>query len=226
MLPVPAPATAALLDRQAHLLARPAIELTTPTGAAVAATLAQEFGVMPPMRITASATARANTISRSKPTCCAYSSARRPPRRRRPPSSVIEANIDDSSPQVLGYALERLLEAGALDVSLSPLLMKKNRPGTLLRVIARPEDTAKRSRSSSSPKPPRSACAFTPPSAACKRASSSRSRRPTARSASKFPNGQLRARIRGLPQARSRNRRRRCKQIIAEANYAYLKITQ
>jgi uncharacterized protein (DUF111 family) len=54
--------------------------------------------------------------------------------------SVIEANIDDSSPQVLGYALDKLMDAGALDASLSPLQMKKNRPGSLLRVIARPED--------------------------------------------------------------------------------------
>ena len=54
--------------------------------------------------------------------------------------SVIEANIDDSSPQVLGYTLERLMEAGALDASLSALQMKKNRPGSLLRVIAKPED--------------------------------------------------------------------------------------
>ena len=53
--------------------------------------------------------------------------------------AVIEANIDDSSPQVLGYAVERLLEAGALDATLEPLEMKKGRPGTLLRVIATPE---------------------------------------------------------------------------------------
>jgi len=54
--------------------------------------------------------------------------------------SVLEANIDDLSPQVLAYAMDRLLERGALDVTLQPIEMKKGRPGTLLRVLARPED--------------------------------------------------------------------------------------
>jgi uncharacterized protein (DUF111 family) len=52
---------------------------------------------------------------------------------------VIEANLDDASPEHLGYAMERLFEAGALDVYFTPIQMKKNRPGTMLGVIGRTE---------------------------------------------------------------------------------------
>jgi hypothetical protein len=53
--------------------------------------------------------------------------------------ALIETNIDDMNPQVYGYLMDRLLAAGALDVTLMPAQMKKNRPGTLLSVLARPE---------------------------------------------------------------------------------------
>jgi uncharacterized protein (DUF111 family) len=54
--------------------------------------------------------------------------------------TVIEANIDDSTPALLGYVMERLFGAGALDVTFSPIQMKKNRPATQVSIIARPED--------------------------------------------------------------------------------------
>lgn len=140
ILPVPAPATAALLIGKPIYARGPEMELTTPTGAALVATLASGFGALPPMTVDSMGygagdrdfKGHANVLraligeSTSAPEATLV--------------CVIEANIDDSSPQVLGYALERLMEAGALDASLSPLQMKKNRPGSLLRVIARPED--------------------------------------------------------------------------------------
>jgi uncharacterized protein (DUF111 family) len=54
--------------------------------------------------------------------------------------SVLEANLDDLNPQVFGYVMDRLLEDGALDVFCVPVQMKKNRPGTLLTVLCKPED--------------------------------------------------------------------------------------
>jgi uncharacterized protein (TIGR00299 family) protein len=140
VLPVPAPATAELLRGKPVYARGPAVELTTPTGAAIAATLATGFGPLPPMRIAATGYgagdkdfpehANVLRILTGETTAAAEATE----------VAVLEANIDDSSPQVLGYAMERLLEAGALDVTLEPLLMKKNRPGSLVRVIARPED--------------------------------------------------------------------------------------
>jgi hypothetical protein len=140
LLPVPAPATAALLKDRPVYASGPQMELTTPTGAAVATTLAAEFGALPPMRILATGygagdrdfTEQANVlrILVGEATGAAESTT----------VAVIEANIDDATPELLGHAMDRLLEAGALDVTISPVLMKKNRPGSLVRVIATPQD--------------------------------------------------------------------------------------
>ena len=140
VLPVPAPATARLLENAPVYARGPAMELTTPTGAAIAATLAKSFGAMPPLRIARSGygagdrdfPGQANVLRAilGEPTGATEAQT----------VSVIEANIDDSNPQVLAYASERLMDAGALDVTLQPIVMKKGRPGTLLRAITRRED--------------------------------------------------------------------------------------
>jgi uncharacterized protein (DUF111 family) len=114
--------------------------LTTPTGAAVAVTLAASFGVLPPMTVSRIGFgagwhdfpdhANVLRVILGEPTGAVEALS----------VSVIEANIDDLNPQVLAYAMERLIEAGALDVSLQAIVMKKGRPGNLLRVVAQPQD--------------------------------------------------------------------------------------
>ena len=139
ILPVPAPATARLLAGAPVYARGPAVELTTPTGAAVAVTLAESFGVLPASKILRTGYGagdhefpeQANVLRVILGEASGASEATT--------VSVIEANIDDANPQVLAYAAERLMDGGALDVTLTPIVMKKGRPGTLLRVIARPE---------------------------------------------------------------------------------------
>lgn len=140
LLPVPAPATARLLEGKPVYARGPEMELTTPTGAAIASTLATSFGPLPAMRIAAMGYGAGDRDFKHHANVLRALIGERTSAPESTLVSVIEANIDDSSPQVLGYALEKLMAAGALDAALSPLQMKKNRPGSLLRVIARPED--------------------------------------------------------------------------------------
>jgi len=140
ILPVPAPATANLLIGVPIYARGPELELTTPTGAAVAVTLAKSFGVLPPMTVLRTGfgaggydfAEHANVLRIILGETAKVAEALT--------VAVIEANIDDLNPQVLAYAMERLMEAGALDVSLSPIVMKKGRAGSLLRVVAEPQD--------------------------------------------------------------------------------------
>ncbi len=139
VLPVPAPATAALLTGKPVYSRGPALELTTPTGAAVVAALAKSFGTMPPMNITAVGYGAGDYDFREHANVLRVMLGEASGASEATTVTVIEANIDDSTPQVLAFTVERLMEAGALDASLQPLEMKKGRPGSLLRVIAEPQ---------------------------------------------------------------------------------------
>jgi uncharacterized protein (TIGR00299 family) protein len=140
LLPVPAPATALLLTGRPIYSRGPAVELTTPTGAALATTLAARFGALPAMRVAAVGYGAGGHEFKEQPNVLRALVGEKTGASEATTVAIIEANIDDSTPQVAGYAMERLFDAGALDVTLSSLVMKKGRPGILLRVIARPED--------------------------------------------------------------------------------------
>ena len=140
ILPVPAPATARLLEGAPVYSRGPALELTTPTGAAIATTLASAFCVLPPMKIRSTGYGAGSHDFAEQANVLRVILGETVAAEEAVAISVIEANIDDLNPQVLAYATEKLLEAGALDVTVQPLLMKKGRPGNLLHVIARPED--------------------------------------------------------------------------------------
>ena len=116
------------------------MEMTTPTGAAIATTLAAGFGPLPPMQIRTSGYGAGDNDFEDRANVLRVIIGEPSGATEAATVSVLEANIDDSSAEVLGYAMERLLAAGALDVSFSPIFMKKNRPGTLLRVVANPRD--------------------------------------------------------------------------------------
>jgi uncharacterized protein (TIGR00299 family) protein len=139
VLPVPAPATAKLLEGKPIYSRGPAVELTTPTGAAVVSALVADFGAMPPMSVLSIGygagdhdfTEHANVVRVMIGRTSAASEATT--------VTVIEANIDDASPQLIGYAMELMLEAGALDALIIPVQMKKGRPGVLIQVIAENE---------------------------------------------------------------------------------------
>jgi uncharacterized protein (DUF111 family) len=116
------------------------MELTTPTGAAIATTLAQSFGVLPPMKIARTGYGAGSYDFPEQPNVLRVILGEPTGADEALTVSVLEANIDDLNPQVLAYAAERLMELGALDVTLQPIVMKKGRAGHLLRVVAKPED--------------------------------------------------------------------------------------
>jgi uncharacterized protein (TIGR00299 family) protein len=141
-LPVPAPATLKLLEDSPVFSSGPQVELVTPTGAALVKVLASRFGSLPAMKIEKSGYGAGSRDFPEHPNVLRLIIGEAAATLRAPSDTVtvLEANLDDLSPQVLAYAMERLLEAGALDVFSAPVQMKKNRPGALLTVLTKPED--------------------------------------------------------------------------------------
>jgi len=145
-LPVPAPATAELLKGFPSVGTEIEGELTTPTGAALLTTLADGFGPRPPMTVSAVGYG-AGTANRETPPnllrlfvgdVVSEEEAGRDATEETDEVMVLEANLDDLSPEIAGHALGQLLAAGALDAFLTPAFMKKNRPGFILTAIAEP----------------------------------------------------------------------------------------
>ena len=208
LLPVPAPATARLLTGVPVYARGPALELTTPTGAAVAVTLADA------LRRAAADDDRAHRVRRGRSRFPEQANVLRVILGELTGAdealtvSVIEANIDDLNPQVLAYATERLLESGALDVTLQPMHDEEGPRPAPCCASSPSRRIARRSRSIDLRRNLHARRAHLPRRAPRAGAHASpKSRRRTARSASKFERGRLRARVRRLPQAGARNRR-------------------
>lgn len=143
VMPVPAPATASLVKDIPTYSEGPAVELTTPTGAAIVATLAESFGPMPPMRIQAIGYGAGDRDFKARPNLARVLLGETSGAGEATRIYVIEANVDDMSPEWAGYVNERLFEAGALDVTVMPVQMKKGRPGFTISVLASPDDREK-----------------------------------------------------------------------------------
>jgi len=147
VFPVPAPATVEILQGAPVYSSGVQMELLTPTGAAIVKTLATRFGSFPAMKIEKSGYGAGSRDFPGNPNVVRLvvgeSVASLAGKTTQDTVAVLEANLDDLNPQVFGYVLDRLLEEGALDVFGAPVQMKKNRPGTLLTVLCKPEDAAK-----------------------------------------------------------------------------------
>ena len=143
-IPLPAPATLALLEGVPIVGSEFKKELVTPTGAALLTSLVQEFGIIPPMRLLKTGYGAGkqdlpipNVLRLLIGEGIEPSSSNYPFQEEK--LVCLECNIDNMNPEIYSYLSECLFNSGALDVSLIPIYMKKNRPGTLVKVLCSEE---------------------------------------------------------------------------------------
>ncbi|HEX7998144.1 MAG TPA: nickel pincer cofactor biosynthesis protein LarC [Pyrinomonadaceae bacterium] len=139
VFPVPPPAVAELLKGVPIYSTEIRGELVTPTGAAIIRTVCADYGPLPPLRIGATGYGAGTREYADFPNVLRLmlGDDEREATGTTERLLVIETNIDDMSPQVFGYVMEQALAKGALDCYLTPVQMKKNRPGVMLSILCR-----------------------------------------------------------------------------------------
>jgi uncharacterized protein (TIGR00299 family) protein len=138
LYPVPAPATLRLLEGTPIYSGHQRAELVTPTGALLITSYATAFGPIPPMRVRQVGYGAGSRDFAGTPNVLRVLIGEADDAPSVEAVVVVEAEIDDMNPQIFGVLMDRLLALGALDVFYTAVQMKKNRPGTLLSVIAPP----------------------------------------------------------------------------------------
>ena len=142
--PIPGPAATEILRGVPIYAKEIEGELVTPTGAAIVATLASEFSKMPMMRVEKIGYGAGTRVYEKFPNVLRAVIGELELEDATPDTiSVIEANIDDLSPQIFGHLMEQVLAAGALDIFYTSVQMKKNRPGVLLTLLCAVSDREK-----------------------------------------------------------------------------------
>ncbi len=153
--PIPAPATLELLKNAPIYSGEIQKELVTPTGAAIVSALAGRFSRFPAMKTEKTGYGAGTRSFKSFPNVLRLSVGETAVGETGEENlslvpveqiSVLEANVDDMTPQVFGYVMERALQEGALDVFGTSVQMKKNRPGMLLTVLCQTEDSQRMTR--------------------------------------------------------------------------------
>ena len=145
VFPVPAPATVSLVKNAPVYSSGIQAELLTPTGALILTEFASAFGPIPPMTIEKVGYGAGDRELKETPNVVrvlvgeAEEARPQVPRPKSHKVCVLECEIDDMNPQIFGVLMEKLYAAGALEVFYSAVQMKKNRPGTLMTIVARPE---------------------------------------------------------------------------------------
>lgn len=144
-LPLPAPATMEILKNVPVYGVDAGFEMVTPTGAAIVSYLADSFGEMPPMVVRNTGYGSGKRETSERPNLLRIVTGTPFQEKNGKDLSkegvvILESCIDDMNPEIYGFLMERLFEEGALDVFWVPVYMKKNRPGTMLKVVCREKE--------------------------------------------------------------------------------------